>query len=116
MLERRFKRVPGVVDVTRFGGRSKSYNVVIDLARMNAHGLSLPEVIGAMRAGNVTVGAGTIRIGPQAAVVQGWASSAPWRICAVWCWAARTATRCCWATSPPSRLIGALPPPWHRRA
>ncbi len=71
VLERRFKRVPGVVDVTSFGGRSKSYNVVIDLARMNAHGLSLPEVIGAVRAGNVTVGAGTIRIGPQAAVVQG---------------------------------------------
>lgn len=71
VLERRFKRVPGVVDVTSFGGRSKSYNVVIDLARMNAHGLSLPEVIGSVRAGNVTVGAGTIRIGPQAAVVQG---------------------------------------------
>ncbi len=71
VLERRFKRVPGVVDVTSFGGRSKSYQVVVDLPRMNAHGLSLPEVIGAVRAGNVTVGAGTIRIGPQAAVVQG---------------------------------------------
>ncbi len=71
VLERRFKRVPGVVDVTSFGGRSKSYNVVIDLARMNAHGLNLPDVIAAVRAGNVTVGAGTIRIGPQAAVVQG---------------------------------------------
>ena len=71
VLDRRFKRVPGVVDVTSFGGRSKSYQVVIDLPRMNAYGLSLPEVIGAVRAGNVTVGAGTIRIGPQAAVVQG---------------------------------------------
>src|SRR3712207_1475204 len=38
---------------------------------MAAHGLTLPQVIGAARAGNATVGAGTIRIGPQAAGVQG---------------------------------------------
>ncbi|MBS7809418.1 efflux RND transporter permease subunit [Roseococcus pinisoli] len=71
VLERRFKRVPGVVDVTSFGGRSKSYNVTVNLARMNAFGLQLPAVIAAVRAGNNTVGAGTINIGPQAAVVQG---------------------------------------------
>lgn len=71
VLERRFKRVPGVVDVTSFGGRSKSYSVTIDLPRLNAFGLQLPAVIEAVRSGNATVGAGTIQIGPQAAVVQG---------------------------------------------
>ncbi|WP_421992429.1 efflux RND transporter permease subunit [Roseococcus sp.] len=71
VLERRFKRVPGVVDVTSFGGRSKSYNVTIDLSRLNAYGLQLPAVIESVRSGNNTVGAGTINIGPQAAVVQG---------------------------------------------
>ena len=71
VLDRRFKRVPGVIDVTSFGGLSKSYNVVVDLRRMAAYGLTLPQVIDAVRAGNATVGAGTIRIGPQAAVVQG---------------------------------------------
>ena len=71
VLQRRFKRVPGVIDVTSFGGLTKSYNIVIDLPRMAAHGLTLPQVIQAVRAGNATVGAGTIRIGPQAAVVQG---------------------------------------------
>lgn len=71
VLDRRFKRVPGVVDVTSFGGVSKSYNVVVDLPRMAAYGLTLPQVIEAVRAGNATVGAGTLRIGPQAAVVQG---------------------------------------------
>jgi cobalt-zinc-cadmium resistance protein CzcA len=71
VLERRFKRVPGVVDVTSFGGRSKAYSVTIDLPRLNAFGLQLPDVIGAVRSGNATVGAGTIHIGPQAAVVQG---------------------------------------------
>lgn len=71
VLDRRFKRVPGVIDVTSFGGHTKSYNVVIDLGRMAAYGLTLPQVIEAVRAGNATVGAGTIRVGPQAAVVQG---------------------------------------------
>ncbi|MFC7691646.1 efflux RND transporter permease subunit [Paeniroseomonas aquatica] len=71
VLDRTFKRVPGVVDVTSFGGLTKSYNVVVNLPRMAAMGLALPEVIKAVRAGNATVGAGTIRIGPQAAVVQG---------------------------------------------
>ncbi|UPY35121.1 CusA/CzcA family heavy metal efflux RND transporter [Sediminicoccus sp. KRV36] len=71
VLERRFKRVPGVVDVTSFGGRSKSYSVTIDLPRLNAFGLQLPAVIEAVRSGNATVGAGIIQIGPQAAVVQG---------------------------------------------
>ena len=71
VLDRRFKRVPGVVDVTSFGGMSKSYNVVVDLRRIAAYGMTLPQVIDAVRTGNATVGAGTIRIGPQAAVVQG---------------------------------------------
>jgi cobalt-zinc-cadmium resistance protein CzcA len=71
VLDRRFKRVPGVVDVTSFGGRTKAYNVIVDLPRLNAFGLTLPQVIQAVRAGNLTVGAGTINIGPQAAVVQG---------------------------------------------
>ena len=71
VLDRRFKRVPGVVDVTSFGGLTKSYNVVVDLRRMAADGLALPQVIHSVRAGNATVGAGTVRIGPQAAVVQG---------------------------------------------
>jgi cobalt-zinc-cadmium resistance protein CzcA len=71
VLDRRFKRVPGVVDVTSFGGLTKSYNVVVDLRRIAALGLTLPQVIQSVRAGNATVGAGTIRIGPQAAVVQG---------------------------------------------
>ncbi len=71
VLNRRFKRLPGVVDVTSFGGLSKSYSVSIDLRRMVAYQLTLPQVVSAIRAGNATVGAGIIRIGPQAAVVQG---------------------------------------------
>ncbi|MCK8785938.1 CusA/CzcA family heavy metal efflux RND transporter [Roseomonas sp. NAR14] len=71
VLDRRFRRVPGVIDVSSFGGLTKSYNVVVDLPRLNAFGLSLPQVVQAIGNGDATVGAGTINIGPQSAVVQG---------------------------------------------
>ncbi|MEO3473228.1 CusA/CzcA family heavy metal efflux RND transporter [Roseomonas sp. CAU 1739] len=71
VLDRRFKRVPGVIDVTTFGGSTKAYNVQVDLERLAAHGLPLSRVIEAVRNGSTNVGAGTIRLGPQSAVVQG---------------------------------------------
>ncbi len=71
VLQRRFKRVPGIVDVTAYGGPSKAYNVIVDLPRLNAHGLALGQVIQAIGNGDATVGAGVIDIGPQSAVVQG---------------------------------------------
>jgi cobalt-zinc-cadmium resistance protein CzcA len=71
VLDRRFKRVPGVIDVTSFGGISKTYSVQVDLSRLNAYGLSLPSVVEAIRNGSVNVGAGTLNVGPQSVVVQG---------------------------------------------
>ena len=71
VLQRRFKRVPGVVDVTAYGGPTKSYNVVVDLPKLSAYGLSLPAVVQAIGNGDATTGAGIIDIGPQSAVVQG---------------------------------------------
>jgi cobalt-zinc-cadmium resistance protein CzcA len=71
VLDRRFKRVPGVIDVTSSGGISKTYSVQVDLSRLNAYGLALPAVVEAIRNGSVNVGAGTLNVGPQSVVVQG---------------------------------------------
>ncbi|MFN3448703.1 MAG: efflux RND transporter permease subunit [Roseococcus sp.] len=71
VLQRRFKRVPGVIDVTAYGGPSKAFNVVLDLPRLTAYGLSVAQVADAIGQGGATVGAGVISVGPQAAVVQG---------------------------------------------
>ena len=71
VLDRRFKRVPGVIDVTTFGGHSKSYAIQVDLQRLAAYDLPISRVVEAVRAGNTNVGAGTLSIGPQSAVVQG---------------------------------------------
>jgi cobalt-zinc-cadmium resistance protein CzcA len=71
VLERRFKAVPGVIDVTGWGGKTKTYDVVIDKSALIAHGLTLPQVIQVVSNSNANVGGQTINIGPQAAIVRG---------------------------------------------
>jgi len=45
VLERRFKAVPGVIDVVGFGGKTKAYEVSIDLLKLQAYGLTLPQLV-----------------------------------------------------------------------
>ena len=71
VLERRFKAVPGVIDVTGWGGKTKAYEVDIDRARLIAFGVSLSQVITALNNANGNVGGQTLNIGPQAAIVRG---------------------------------------------
>jgi cobalt-zinc-cadmium resistance protein CzcA len=71
ILERRFKALPGVVDVTGWGGKTKAYDVVIDQNRLVSYGLTLAQVLQAINNSNINVGGQTVNIGPQAAVVRG---------------------------------------------
>lgn len=71
VLQRRFKAVPGVIDVTGWGGKTKTYDVVIDKNALIAHGLTLPQVLQVVSNSNVNVGGQTINFGPQAAIVRG---------------------------------------------
>jgi cobalt-zinc-cadmium resistance protein CzcA len=71
ILERRLKSVPGVVDVTGWGGRSKTYDVSVDLARLNSRGLTLSQVLQVLNNSNQNVGGQTVDIGAQSAVVRG---------------------------------------------
>ncbi len=71
VLERRFKAVPGVVDVSGWGGKTKTYDVTVDLPKLTEYGLSLPQVIQVLNNSNVNAGGQTVNFGPQAAVVRG---------------------------------------------
>jgi heavy metal efflux system protein len=71
VLQRRFKAVPGVVDVTGWGGKTKAYQVDIDRSRLLAYGITLNQVITALNNANINVGGQTLNIGPQAAIVRG---------------------------------------------
>ncbi len=71
ILERRFKAVPGVVDVNGWGGKTKTYEVTIDQNKLISYGLTLQQVLQALNNANINVGGQTVNIGEQAAVVRG---------------------------------------------
>src|SRR6204780_299347 len=71
MLERRFKAVPGVIDVNGWGGKTKTYEVTIDQNKLLHYGLTIPQVLTALNNANINVGGQTVNFGAQAAVVRG---------------------------------------------
>jgi len=71
VLERRFKAVPGVVDVTGWGGKSKTFEIAIDQHKLVGYGLSVPQVLTALGNASINVGGQTVDFGAQAAVVRG---------------------------------------------
>src|SRR5215471_4120959 len=71
LLERRFRTIPGVIDVVGWGGLTKEYHVDVDLNRLIAYHISLPQVLTAISNGNINVGGRTLDIGEQSANVRG---------------------------------------------
>src|SRR6202789_302032 len=71
VLERRFKAVPGVIDVTGWGGKTKTYDIAIDQGKLMGYGLSVPQVLTALGNANINVGGQTVDFGAQSAVVRG---------------------------------------------
>ena len=71
MLERRFKAVPGVLDVSGWGGKTKTFEVTIDQNKLQSYGLSVPQVISSLNNANINVGGQTVNFGAQSAVVRG---------------------------------------------
>ena len=71
VLERQFKQVDGVIDVISFGGESKQYHVAVDPYRLRGQGVTLSQVIDAVKSGNKNVGGQRMNIGEQAYTVRG---------------------------------------------
>src|SRR5882672_11153625 len=71
VLQRRFRAVPGVIDVTGWGGKTKTYELQVDFNKLIAYGLTLPQLLQAVGNSNINVGGNTVNIGAQSAVVRG---------------------------------------------
>jgi cobalt-zinc-cadmium resistance protein CzcA len=54
------RTVPGVVEVNSFGGQDKQYQVMLDPKRLQAAGVSVAQVIGALERSNANAGGGYI--------------------------------------------------------
>ena len=64
-VRREFRRIPGVVDVTAFGGMTKEYHVDIDPGRLLSYGVNLSQVMAALTNSNANVGGNYLTIGEQ---------------------------------------------------
>ena len=71
VLQRRFRAVPGVIDVTGWGGKTKTYELQVNFNKLAAFGLTLPQLLTAVGNANINVGGNTVNIGSQSAVVRG---------------------------------------------
>jgi len=71
ILERQFKQVPGVVDVTSFGGETKQYQVNVDPYRLRGQALTLPQLQAAITNANLNVGGQRLSVGEQSYDVRG---------------------------------------------
>jgi cobalt-zinc-cadmium resistance protein CzcA len=69
-LEKAFRSVPGVVDVSRFGGITREYQVIIDPEKLIDYGLTIQQVQQQLAANNVDAGGSFIEQGQQQINVQ----------------------------------------------
>src|SRR3954469_16831839 len=67
VLQRRFRSVPGVIDVTGWGGKTKTFELQVDFNKLIAAGITLPQLLQALNNSNINVGGNTVNIGTQAA-------------------------------------------------
>jgi len=71
VLEREFRKVPGVVDVVSWGGGIKQYQATVDPARLRGYNLTLKQVFDAVAANNANAGGSYIPRGQYALTVRG---------------------------------------------
>jgi cobalt-zinc-cadmium resistance protein CzcA len=65
-LEKQFKSVPGVVDVSSFGGITREYQVQLDPDKLVSYGLTIAQVEQQLSNNNVNAGGSFIEEGQQA--------------------------------------------------
>ena len=70
VIQDRLERVAGVSQVNVFGGTQREMRVVVDPGRMAQYGLTVPQVVNALRAANSSVSAGDVDEGKRRYVVR----------------------------------------------
>src|SRR5579871_123204 len=71
IVQRRLLTVPGVVQINTWGGTTKQYDVDVDLHKLDAYNVTLPQVVSALGNANVNVGGRTINVGQQSVNIRG---------------------------------------------
>ncbi len=65
LVRRELKEVPGIIDITTFGGTTRQYQVEADPNKLLAYGVTLPQLISAVQSSNANAGGNYIQLGDQ---------------------------------------------------
>ncbi|MGC1781218.1 MAG: CusA/CzcA family heavy metal efflux RND transporter [Acidobacteriaceae bacterium] len=65
LVTRELKQVPGIIDVTTFGGTTRQYQVIVDPNKLLAHNVTLTQAINAIQNSNANVGGDYLTLGAQ---------------------------------------------------
>jgi cobalt-zinc-cadmium resistance protein CzcA len=71
IVTRRLYTVPGVVQVNSWGGTTKQFNVDVDLNKLDAYSVTIPEIIASLGNANINVGGREITVGQQSVNIRG---------------------------------------------
>ena len=71
ILERQWRRVAGVVDVTGYGGLTREYHVEVDPFRLRAQHITLAQVTSSIANANMNVGGQRLTLGEQSYDIRG---------------------------------------------
>ncbi len=71
VIDRQLRSVPGVGDVTAFGGKTKTYEIQVDPAKLTSLNITALDVFTAVQKTNINIGGDIIVLNNQAFVVRG---------------------------------------------
>ncbi|HEY6374079.1 MAG TPA: CusA/CzcA family heavy metal efflux RND transporter [Edaphobacter sp.] len=65
LVRRELKQVPGIIDITTFGGTTRQYQVETDPNKLLSYGVTLPQVLNAIQSSNANAGGNYLQLGNQ---------------------------------------------------
>jgi len=68
---RRLSTIPGVVAINSWGGTTKEFEVEADLHKLQAYGMTVPQLLTALGNSNINVGGREITVGQQSVNIRG---------------------------------------------
>ena len=71
IVARRLLTIPGVVAINSWGGTTKQFNVNVDLNKLEAYNVTIPQIVTALGNANINVGGREITMGQQSVNIRG---------------------------------------------
>lgn len=65
LVRRELKQVPGIIDITTFGGTTRQYQVEVDPEKLLAMNVTLPQLLNAIQNSNANAGGNYLTLGDQ---------------------------------------------------